>query len=510
MSLDSILQFIRRRAILPLVILSCCTALLSFPLTSSLWLDESVSSWIVSSDFGTLLTRVRDYQGQSPLYFIVLYYWSQIVGNSELALRTLSLLGAVATLICVWKIADELRDRETAVLSVIIILALDWFIKASVNVRPYSLALLSVTFATWYFLRWIRSDRYVDLLGWCAGVVLGFYFHYFFGAILIVHGCIFLLTPPDTRRRRLGVLSAALIVIVFSWSSGISHLAELAGREGLYSFTRLPGVVDLLKSIFSPAALVLIGTALLCARIAQPFSWERFAPVERRKLLWLICWATLPPLLFFTVSLLSGDSLFFWRFMVWSTPGFAIATAYLLRRTGPENARTMVFAVLALLIILIPRTWVLEDWRGAGLKAEKLLREKPGRGLLIYPGFIELEQVSFLTDPRHREYLLAPFDRYPVARASELIPSGFERPDHAQFFTERIEPYLAAHSEVVLIVQRLRQFENPELVTEQYFAKFFERKGYLVQDIQGEGMVKVLLLKRPETALRDSTEAAPI
>ena len=43
----------------------------NLPLTQSLWLDETVSAWLASSDWRDCFRRAATYQAQSPLYFLL-------------------------------------------------------------------------------------------------------------------------------------------------------------------------------------------------------------------------------------------------------------------------------------------------------------------------------------------------------------------------------------------------------------------------------------------------------
>src|SRR5688572_1537907 len=74
-------------------------------LTSSLWLDEFGTFWVVEGNFATMLERAWVFQGQSPLYYAFPWMSRQVFGDSELALRLPSLLFGCLSVIAVYSSA---------------------------------------------------------------------------------------------------------------------------------------------------------------------------------------------------------------------------------------------------------------------------------------------------------------------------------------------------------------------------------------------------------------------
>ena len=62
----------------------------------SFWVDELHSAWCVWDDLGDVAPRA-DIGHQSPFYFIGLWLWKQLVGQSEMALRFSSVLATAAS-----------------------------------------------------------------------------------------------------------------------------------------------------------------------------------------------------------------------------------------------------------------------------------------------------------------------------------------------------------------------------------------------------------------------------
>ena len=78
------------------------------------------------------------------------------------------------------------------------------------------------------------------------------------------------------------------------------------------------------------------------------------------------------------------------------------------------------------------RTWRVEDWRAVS----RLLRsEKSTAPVLVAPGLVEADDVSWYGDAAKREYLLSPFSYYPVGAPLVLLPQhiGAEERDAEKY-----------------------------------------------------------------------------
>lgn len=63
----------------------------------SLWIDEAFSAWVVGHDLAAIWRDIPRVDTHPPLYYALLEVWSLLFGDSEAALRSLSVAFAVAT-----------------------------------------------------------------------------------------------------------------------------------------------------------------------------------------------------------------------------------------------------------------------------------------------------------------------------------------------------------------------------------------------------------------------------
>lgn len=80
----------------------------------SLWFDEGYTAWLVSHPVGEIIRLIRA-DTAPPLYYLLLHGWTAIFGRSEIALRSLSTVFSILTLLLAIDIARRLLPSPAAV-----------------------------------------------------------------------------------------------------------------------------------------------------------------------------------------------------------------------------------------------------------------------------------------------------------------------------------------------------------------------------------------------------------
>lgn len=481
------------------VVLIPLALLLSYSLNNSLWLDETLTYWLIKDKAHNVIERTLEYQGQSPLYFLLLWCIIQLAGASEIILRLPSVIGAALTCFITYKLARTVTDREGATISVIILMCLDSFVMAAVNARPYSLGVFFCTLSVYALIEWMQSGKKSWHLLYYISSAVTFYLHYLMGLVFLIHAALFLTlrTARPIEKRQLMFTFAALVVL---FVPGLSHVIALAQKAPLYFFSDLPGTMELCKALFPPKLLIYLMTALIFARIYSPMTFKFRETFSSPAIKVLLIWFLLPPIFFFLYSYLNGSSLFFWRFYAWYSAPLAILTALLIRSIDQLKARALCMSIITLLVLLMPRIWFIEDWREAIQVVNKALAQSPAIPVLSYSGLVELENAEWLKDETRREYLGGPFVYYPLNAKPIIVPSGFENAEHKNYFTGIVEPALKEARQFILISQRTKQFSDKsgEGKLPDYFQDFFKKNGFTSKLLFSEGLVWVLVFERRE------------
>jgi uncharacterized membrane protein len=136
-------------------------------LNQSLWLDEAIGA-IVAKTLGyrEILTRFVVADNHPPLYYLSLKAWSQMFGYSEIALRSLSVLFGLGTVVIVFFIAKELfkKDKWTIIISCLFLATSQFHIYYSQEARMYVMAGFFASLAVLSFLKTLHHK--VNMAWW--------------------------------------------------------------------------------------------------------------------------------------------------------------------------------------------------------------------------------------------------------------------------------------------------------------------------------------------------------
>src|SRR6266496_70959 len=150
-----------------------------------LWLDETISFWQINGGVAHILSRQGGLSALAvPAYPYILWFFSRILGTSELALRVPSILAMLAAVYLLYRTARELFDRETTMVAVILFCLHPVVVFAAIDARPYAFAALSINATTYLLVRLQYSDSIglAAAFGAMAAVIV--WFHFLFGVIL--------------------------------------------------------------------------------------------------------------------------------------------------------------------------------------------------------------------------------------------------------------------------------------------------------------------------------------
>jgi mannosyltransferase len=126
------------------VVVIAAGIVLRFATRSDLWLDEALSVNISRLPYGDIPEWLR-HDGAPPLYYFMLHAWTDVFGTSDFAVRSLSGVVSVATLVPMWFAGRRVAGRPGAWIAVLILAASPFAIGFGSETRMYSLVMLLVT-----------------------------------------------------------------------------------------------------------------------------------------------------------------------------------------------------------------------------------------------------------------------------------------------------------------------------------------------------------------------------
>jgi Dolichyl-phosphate-mannose-protein mannosyltransferase len=187
----------------------------------SLWYDEWLTTEATSGGLGDVVRHAATREGIPPPFFLLMWGWVRIFGDSEAALRTVSALAGVATIPVAYAIVREIgqprRAARAAALLVAVSPALVWY---SQEARPYSLLALFGALTVLTFLRVWRAAstaRRNDLLLWGLACAAALAVHYFAVFLVVAEAAALFATGRlPWRRVALACVPAAVVLALLA------------------------------------------------------------------------------------------------------------------------------------------------------------------------------------------------------------------------------------------------------------------------------------------------------
>ncbi len=241
----------------------------------SLWLDELHSAWCVWGSLGDVLSRAK-MGHQSPFYFIGLWFWRQIAGNSELALRLSSVLAvAASSVVLTVGVARWTKSVWAGVAAGLVIALESNAIFFGTELRPFAFVILFASIAVACFLRLAATNsRHEHRDYWSAMII----------AILLAA-----LSQPTS----IGVLAGLPVVLSCVWL--------VRDSRRLVKVTRL----DISLCLMAAAVGLFLWRMTLDDTWRQRSNWAAFAQVTQVREIWEIwewTWLLMIPIGFAFIS----------------------------------------------------------------------------------------------------------------------------------------------------------------------------------------------------------------
>jgi mannosyltransferase len=159
-------------------------------LAQSLWLDEAMSLYWASLPVSEVMARLMALSGDPhpPLYYLMLKAWIAVLGDGEIAVKSLSVVAGLAIVPLTYGLGERLFGRRTGLFAALLTAANPLLVWYSQEVRMYSLLTaltLAATLCLWQALD-TRRGRWWLLYALLA--LAGAYTHVYGALLLPAHG----------------------------------------------------------------------------------------------------------------------------------------------------------------------------------------------------------------------------------------------------------------------------------------------------------------------------------
>jgi hypothetical protein len=181
----------------------------------SLWLDEGYTAWVIQHPPRQML-RLLAADTSPPLYYLILHGWTALCGDSEAALRSLSAVLGITTIIIVASISHRLHGSAVAAAW---LLAFSWpAVAYCQEARSYEMSAFLAALILYAVVRHLQRPHGVWLIATLLAVTAGLYVNNFMilYAIAIALAAFFLPSEMTFRRRlRDGLHIASGVAILY-------------------------------------------------------------------------------------------------------------------------------------------------------------------------------------------------------------------------------------------------------------------------------------------------------
>jgi mannosyltransferase len=183
-----------------------------------IWLDEAYSLYVAEQpSFVDLINNMSTYEDNPPLYYISLHYWIKLFGNSETAVRALSLFLGLGSIILLYMLASLLFDRKTGLLSAFFMFFSLIQTVYSQEARAYMLLVFLTLLSTLLFVRLLKKRTWFNQSGYILFTALLLYTHYLSFFVIFFQNIIFFLFYPKKEFRKWVAYQFLILLLYVPW-----------------------------------------------------------------------------------------------------------------------------------------------------------------------------------------------------------------------------------------------------------------------------------------------------
>jgi 4-amino-4-deoxy-L-arabinose transferase-like glycosyltransferase len=199
----------------------------------SLWYDEAFSVYLAHFDLATIAARTAA-DIQPPLYYALLHFWIALAGDSEFALRFLSLVFGVTTVPLAYVTARRLFDVTSARLAALLVALAPLYVWYAQEARMYTLItflLLLASYALWRALdEPARATRW--WIVFTLANIAAAYTHYF--AFVVIAFQFLWVLVSGFRLLNLKLATLALVAILVAFLPWMPFVIARFGQDASY------------------------------------------------------------------------------------------------------------------------------------------------------------------------------------------------------------------------------------------------------------------------------------
>jgi uncharacterized membrane protein len=317
--------------------LAVCVSTWFVAIHAPLWLDETVSFFLIKGGFAGIMSR--QVWPDSPAYSYLLLLWTKVISS------ILPMVGAVYLLYCS---ARRLFERDLAIIATIIFCLHPIIVFASIDVRPYAFAALAINSSVLALvsLRHNDSTWVAALFGLSAACIVQF--QLLFAVILPALLICFLALKIEKGKsfwRQLGVASLAFAL---AFLPAIHRLQTMYRTSSTHVFATAPRLAQLGSTLTVRGSALILIIGILVAMRTRRFTFASHP--DRWRTLLCISLALVPSLILYALSTATSIHVFIPRYQLVAVPGIALSWALVASLMDSRTLRLL--CCLAMVVVM--------------------------------------------------------------------------------------------------------------------------------------------------------------
>ncbi len=354
--------------LIPVVLSVLFVVLAMVQMNLSIWHDEAYSAYLIRGNFADIwnLTAIDVHP---PLFYFCLKVWSMMFGNSEIALRMMSVMFGVVAIFVAFYLLKKLFNTKTASIATFVMTLSPLFIRYAEEARMYTMVLAIALISTLVMVMAISRDKKGKWNFWWLlyGVMLaaGMMTHYFM-ALVFVAQLPYLIYRYRAKIWRLDlILGYAVAILLFvPWlPKCLAQVTNVQGGFWIPELTVATGFNFLIEGLVYAADatwikgweafLVLaavVGLVYLVVKFVKTMKSEEKS--GRDSVMLLVFLTLVPPVLLMILSLPPLKPMFETRYLITSMTIMWMVLGVMLAKTK-LNKKGLAMAVLAIITVAV-------------------------------------------------------------------------------------------------------------------------------------------------------------
>jgi mannosyltransferase len=384
---------------------------------SRLWFDEIYTLWVARRPLPDLLRTVAS-DIHPPLHYLMVWGWRAIGGESDVWIKSLSIVIGLATVWLVYAIGRDLFARDTGLIAAAVLALHPAHVAFSQESRSYALLFFLLALAEGCAWRWVVTRSTHRAVGFVLAGTAALYTHYLAAPVLACVGLWGLVVLRRERRAAmiwLGLHAAIALLFLPQLHTVLTQLARLRADRWVKPAS-LVGLLNLFRLLSFSRTLVIVPLITLAILPLFDRGGRRAAA-----LMWL---GSLVPALALWGAAMLGAGVFVERYMLFALPAWCVLLAAGV--TGPRSMWVRVPA-LALLLLVAARALMVQQPQPeseAMVRIEDFLapRVRPG-DVVVHADAHSLLFARHYALDRGEHLLYLPRPRLPYYEGDAVIPA---------------------------------------------------------------------------------------